>query len=180
MEDLEQIRSIPWCAPHLNKPDLVVKVAECRREKSGGLDRLFAKTLNTADTLQGFIIFHPRPRNPTDRVAELKAFISVEKGVNGFGGVCHGGIIATMLDEVMGQHIEVNQRSRAIPYPLLMTAYINTRFMAPIRTPATIMVTSRLGEVEGRKYKFEAAIEDETGKKLAECDALFLAVKGKI
>jgi acyl-coenzyme A thioesterase PaaI-like protein len=180
MADLEHIRAIPWCARHLESPNLVAKVAACRREKPGGLDRLFAKTLNSPDTVQSFVVVHILPEKPADLIAEIKAFISLNKGVNGFAGICHGGIVATMMDEVMGQHLEVNQRSKAIPYPLLMTAYINTRFLAPIRTPSTVMVTSKIGDVERRKYKFQAVIEDETGSKLAECDALFIAVKGKI
>ena len=33
----------------------------------------------------------------------------LEPGVNGFDGVCHGGVLASLLDEAMGVLIEVNQ-----------------------------------------------------------------------
>jgi uncharacterized protein (TIGR00369 family) len=182
MSDLDHIQAIPWCAKQLSQPNLVVRVAECRSEKADGFDRLFGRTLRTAETLQGFVVSHPRPpgsasASAADRtVPELRAFITLGRGLNGFAGVCHGGIVTTLLDETMGQHIVANQDGGAFAHPMLMTAYLNTRFLAPVETGRTVAVVSRLVDVEGRKYKFEAAVEDEKGRRLAECDALFVAV----
>lgn len=86
------------------------------------LDNAMTNTLNTPDTIASYVVFYDEPFVvlPDQRqlqlqpslapVVALKALMTVGAGVNGHRGIMHGGICATILDEILGLLVPLNQR----------------------------------------------------------------------
>jgi acyl-coenzyme A thioesterase PaaI-like protein len=55
-----------------------------------------------------------------------------------------------------------------------MTVYLNTRYKAPTKASQFLVVKTRCVKAEGRKAFVEGHIEDLDGKRLVECDALYV------
>lgn len=176
----EYFKSIPWCNEHLQDPKVVVETPICRVRKPSTEDELFATTLSTERTIPAFLMFYERPSKPGERVDEVKAFLRLEEGINGFPNTSHGGIVIAILDEIMGLLGQVNRKLGGVPDKDQMTAFLNTKFLQPVRTPGVILVTGRLQKFEGRKLFMESAIWDKDSNKLAQGEALFVILKPKI
>jgi len=178
--EIAHFQAIPWCAKILSDPELIVDQSFSRFEKPGFEDTLLSHTLNSPETIPGFVTFYRPPADPKALVLELNAFISLGNLIDGWGGICHGGIVMTMLDEVMGQLPAINKLRGVMKDVQLMTAYLNTSFLRPIKTPAVVKVTTRLVKQEGRKYYIDGVIRDENGNEMAKGEALFVMLKERL
>lgn len=99
-------------------------------------------------------------------------------GMNGGVLLLHGGIIATLMDDVIGTLLTVNKDSNAIPLThKTVTASMNTSYVRPVPTPGTILVVARCREVKGRKFYMEADVRDGDGVVLAKADSLWIGPK---
>ncbi|CAK7263469.1 hypothetical protein SEPCBS119000_000506 [Sporothrix epigloea] len=177
----------------------------------------FATTLHSPDTIGAFIVFYeeppPSPDNHLDYrapVLELKALLRLGPGLNGHRGVVHGGMVATIFDEVLALLMPLNYRRAkhnrrvgavAPPPPVsasttgpeaaaaasanvhngFVTSYLKTTYLRPVRTPGLVLVTARYARLEGaRKFYVEGAIWDDRSQALAKADCLFVALKEKL
>ena len=78
----------------------------------------------------------------------------------GFKGIVHGGILATLLDEIM-----LNLTwTEGIP---AVTAEMTIRLVKPAKTGKKIYFEGRLDEDKGRILKMSATAKDEKGQVLA-------------
>lgn len=185
INDIEHFKSIPWCARHLAAPNLIARCPSNRKFGPGLADGLFGVTLNTPYTIPSILLFYPDPdttsTEPRSSIPEVKTLITLGPLVSGFGGVCHGGIVMTILDELLSLLVQVNWKRGAIKgNTRLMTAYLNTVFSRPVTVPGTFLVTARLDKVEGRKAFGSVWIEDEHGVKLAKAEGLFVMAREKL
>ncbi|KAK0720938.1 HotDog domain-containing protein [Lasiosphaeris hirsuta] len=179
--DVLHFKAIPWCAAHLSSsPAVVAAQSFSRRAKPHYTDALIAQTLNTPDAIPYYATFYTPPADPRALVTEVGAFLTLGPLVNGWSGVCHGGIVMTILDEVMGQLAAANKERDVMADIPLMTAYLNTKFVKPVRTGTTIYVAAKFVRHEGRKYWSEAEVQDESGTVLAKGEALFVMLKAKL
>jgi uncharacterized protein (TIGR00369 family) len=92
---------------------------------------------------------------------------------SGFHRTVHGGLLATVLDEVMVWACAV--ASRRFGY----CAEFNIRFLHPVRPGEPTLVTGEL--VTNRKnriYEAKAQIQDESGRVLASATGKYLPLKG--
>jgi len=188
-KDLEHFRSIPWAEEHLSAPNTTVLSPGSRSPRPSDTgDSIFALTLNTPATIAAFLVFYEDPpAAAAERVAELKGLLTLGPGLDGWPGVCHGGIVATILDEITGLIIPVNHtrdelagRPRGLPYQGYMTAYLNTKYLRPVPTGATVLATARIVKVDGRKLLVEGSIWDADSNLLASAEALFVGLKEKL
>lgn len=123
---------------------------------------------------------YEEPSLPTERINSIKTFLTLGPGLNGHAGVAHGGIVVAILDEVLHLLMPINQQRGFmldVPY---MTAFLNTTFLKPVPTCATILAQAKILKVEGRKYFGEGWIEDGHGVILARAEALFVALKSSL
>lgn len=65
----------------------------------------------------------------------------------------------------------------ALPNNIGMTVYLNVRYKAPTLADQFLVVKTRLKSVSGRKAFVEGEIYDILGKRLVECDALYVEPK---
>jgi uncharacterized protein (TIGR00369 family) len=91
------------------------------------------------------------------------------KRYTGPPGHCHGGIIATILDEAMGK---VNKLRNVIA----MTSEMTVNYLKPVPLKQSLRVESREIQVTGRKHINSAEILNEKGEVLARSQGLFIAI----
>ena len=84
-------------------------------------------------------------------------------------GHCHGGIIATILDEAMGK---VNKLRDVIA----LTSQMTIDYLRPVPLNKTLRVESREVSVQGRKHVNMGEILNQKGEVLARGQALFIAI----
>ena len=84
-------------------------------------------------------------------------------------GHCHGGIIATILDEAMGK---VNKLRNVVA----VTSEMKVNYFRPVPLKQPLRVESREVEVDGRKHTNMAEILNENGDILARSKGLFIAI----
>lgn len=147
-----------------------------------GLENQFiASTINSKSTISHWLLFHKRQETGKSGIESLNALITLEDGVTGFPGSLHGGMVSVIFDEVSGLHIVLDGH---VPGTELdksfRTAYINTSFLKPVLTPATVLVRSWIAKVKGRKHWVRALIEDGNGQALAKAEVLYISIKGKL
>ncbi|KAF9870054.1 thioesterase superfamily protein [Colletotrichum karsti] len=193
--DLKHFLAIPWAAAHINAPDTVRETASSRFPKQDTEDELFSTTLHTDKTIAAFLTLYKRPSSSFSSssattaekddgtgniIREVKALLTLRHGVNGYPGVSHGGIVATILDETIGLVFPLNKVNGLLEDASYMTAYLNTQYVRPVRTPQTILVVVTVKRVEGRKFWIEGVIEDKDGQVLAKADSLYVRVREKL
>jgi uncharacterized protein (TIGR00369 family) len=84
-------------------------------------------------------------------------------------GHCHGGIIATILDEAIGK---VNKLRQVIA----LTSQMTVDYLRPVPLNQPLRVESRELRVRGRKHVNVAEILDRNGEVLARGRAVFIAI----
>ncbi|KAL2021846.1 hypothetical protein VTK56DRAFT_6620 [Thermocarpiscus australiensis] len=182
-------RAIPWCAALLSSsPPLIIDQATSRRLRPTEEDALLSQTLNTPAAIPAYIIFYRPPADPASLVREVGALVALGPMVNGWEGVCHGGVVVTLLDEAMGQVFAVNAARGVMKDIPVMTGQLSTRFVRPVRTgragegARVVLVTARLVREEGRKYWVEGEVRGEEGGRevLARAEGVFIMLRERL
>ena len=89
----------------------------------------------------------------------------------GWNGVLHGGIVSTLLDEVMANQVWLMGVQA-------MTAELNIRYHRPVPIGEKLRIVSRLVARKKRIFELEGRIENQ-GQLLAEGHAKMLEVPGE-
>lgn len=85
-------------------------------------------------------------------------------------GIIHGGVIALVLDEVMGKVCRFRE-VRAV------TAEMNVEFLRPIKVDADLVVEGYEQEMVGRNLQLVGEIKDASGKVLARSSGRFVILR---
>jgi uncharacterized protein (TIGR00369 family) len=91
------------------------------------------------------------------------------KRYTGPPGHCHGGIIATVLDEAMGK---VNK----LRHVVALTSQITVDYLKPVPLNQSLRVESKEVRVQGRRHINMAEILNPKGEVLARGQGLFIAI----
>ena len=91
------------------------------------------------------------------------------KRYTGPPGHCHGGIIATLLDEAMGK---VNK----LRHVVALTSEITVTYLKPVPLNKALRVESREVSVRGRRHVNMAEILNDKDEVLARSRGLFIAI----
>jgi uncharacterized protein (TIGR00369 family) len=91
------------------------------------------------------------------------------KRYTGPPGHCHGGIIATILDEAMGK---VNKLHNVVA----MTVEMKVQYLKPVPLNKPLRVESHEVSVKGRRHTNTAEILNQKGETLARSEGLFIAI----
>src|SRR5207302_9518383 len=94
------------------------------------------------------------------------------KKFTGPPGHCHGGIIATILDEAMGK---VNKLRQVVA----LTTQITVDYLKPVPLNQPLRVESHEVGVRGRRHVISAKILTKKGQVLARSRGTFLAIDSK-
>lgn len=163
---------IPWTRPLVSKPNLIVRVPSSRLSKTTNEDSLFATTLKTPLTLRSCISVYSRPEPNAPSIDSVSTFVTLGSALDGHPGILHGGIVASLIDEAMGILQSVNHERThllAVGKGLVdgelpatglgsFTAYLNVKYLQPVRTSAAVQIVAWYVRREGRKDWIEAEV----------------------
>lgn len=198
--DLEYFNSIPWCAKLLKDPEFILTPTLCRILKPSDGDELFARILATSDTIPAFLTQYRKSRpssgdNGISRtqtsegyvpvVREVRSFVALAAGLNGYPGVLHGGMVASLIDEVAGfllrQNFQLEQEDPSPGYRppgwTTVTSELNVKFRRPVPTGAAVVVRAWFDTIEGANYRTRIVIEDSDKRVLSQGEAVFVGIK---
>jgi len=181
-------QSIPWVSKLLQDDSFITIPSTNREKKSSTEDNLFAATLKSDDTLSGCLTqyrYSPSSSAVPENIEEVRMFFTLGDGMNGYPGILHGGIVATLLDEGMGLLLTLRSNYKAsndrATSSKTVTAYLNTNFLRPVQTPGVIVLYARLDESkENRKWKIKGRICDSEDQVLATAECLYVKSQSKI
>lgn len=88
----------------------------------------------------------------------------------GYHGILHGGIMSTLLDEIMARPLNAKGISA-------VTAKLEVRFRQAVPIGTKITVRGELVSQRGRMYEMKATLTREDGETAAEATATFMAMK---
>jgi len=96
---------------------------------------------------------------------------TVSPEYQGYPGVVHGGIIATMLDEATGRSV-----MRTSPSGFTVTSQLSIRYRKPVPVGQPLKVVGRAGTRQGRVTKATGQILNQAGSVLAEAEAVMVDI----
>jgi acyl-coenzyme A thioesterase PaaI-like protein len=109
----------------------------------------------------------------TDTVpVQVTAEYTVPAHYQGYPGVVHGGIVATMLDEVTSRTI-----FRGNPPRFVVTARLSIRYRKPVPVETPLRLTGRVVEDKGRVITVAGEVQSMDGTILAEAEAVLVEVE---
>lgn len=179
-EELERgiFWDLPWCRAVIRDPDFEEEPTSSRfYQIATGENRLLAHTLKTQDTIPAWYSLYRRPRTSARRAKdEVRVFLALREGLNGYPRICHGGIIATVLDEIMSILVSVCRQSQLLSIENV-TADLRIKYIKPVTLPAVILVRAKVRDIQkDKKYFVNAEIVDAEGTGLATAEGLFIHV----
>ncbi|KAF2660463.1 hypothetical protein K491DRAFT_588907 [Lophiostoma macrostomum CBS 122681] len=195
------LNSIPWCNALINDPSWTPTRTTSRVPKASSEDSFFAETLGTERTIRHCLTLRPSVGRDADvQFEEVRTIMELGDGLNGHPKICHGGFVATMLDEVCGVLITQNlegkmRRAREKwgksgddgegalgPHEGLncFTAYLNTSYKKPVPTPGIVLCRAKFEKQERNKSYVSATIEDGMGTVFTRGEGMFVEVKQKL
>jgi uncharacterized protein (TIGR00369 family) len=96
---------------------------------------------------------------------------TVSPDYQGYPGVVHGGIIASMLDEATGRSV-----MESTPSGFTVTSQLSIRYRKPVPVGQPIRVVGRAGPRQGRVSKATGEIVNQEGTVLAEAEAVMVDI----
>jgi uncharacterized protein (TIGR00369 family) len=100
---------------------------------------------------------------------EVSTTVSFPKKFQGYRDIVHGGLLSTVLDEVMVTLLIKMGHFAA-------TAELNVRFLRPLRVDEPIEVRARLVENRGRVFRVAAVATRADGTDVARAESTCVAV----
>ncbi len=94
--------------------------------------------------------------------------VTVPEHFQGYPGVVHGGIIATMLDEVAGRALLIDGNDDN----LMVTVKLEVRYRQPTPTQTPLMVIGKIESASGSRAKAHGEIRLLDGTVTAEADLI--------
>lgn len=88
-----------------------------------------------------------------------------------YDGVFHGGLIITIMDELIGKHL-IKRGHRAV------TGRINTRFKKPVPIREKVKFGCKVEKQKGNLFVVKAWCELPGGEKVVEAEAHMMKVEG--
>lgn len=191
---LSHFRSNPWANSLISSPDYVAVETRSRTAKPTGDDTFFADKLGTADTIPHCLtlrkkdIVPPGPnlppstpesaapgktpkttsKTPKPKPDMITLFHLESPGVVGHASVAHGGVVATLLDEIMSTAVELH-----IPEPgpemeeirdRIFTLQLDIRYKRQVLVPGLVVVRAWCSATEGgRKFWMNGELVQEEG-----------------
>ncbi|EEH44873.1 uncharacterized protein PADG_01162 [Paracoccidioides brasiliensis Pb18] len=194
-ETLSHFQSDPWTSTFLNLPThAAIKTYSRTSDPATGEDAFFARTIGSPTTIPHCLTLRkktieqppthqplpfPPPATgpmapaagrpiPSNKVDLFALFSLATPGISGHPGTAHGGVIATLLDEVMSLavslHIPGYRENEKAERARLYTAQLDVRYRRPVRVPGMAVVKAWCVVREGRRFFMRGQLVQEEGE----------------
>ncbi|CAF1328969.1 unnamed protein product [Adineta steineri] len=147
---------------------------------SNGIRHFYYFMGNQKQVERAMKAFHGQATSPpkhADSIDQIKEEVRVAfhlgASICGHKGIVHGGLTATMIDEVSG----------AAAFSAIgpcFTANLNIDYKKPLLVPSWVLVRAHVDRVEGRKAYINATVENGEGEIYAQAVVLFIEPKKPI
>ncbi|OJD13869.1 hypothetical protein AJ78_05716 [Emergomyces pasteurianus Ep9510] len=119
--------------------------------------------------------------SPSATDPDYLLFVQLGPSLSGFRDTVHGGVLATLFDEALGNCVEGFRQDISVTggeeSPRLYTAKLDVSYRSPVETPGIVVVKAWLKGVEGRKWFLDGQIAGEDGTVRAEAKSLWVMEK---
>jgi acyl-coenzyme A thioesterase THEM4 len=106
---IEHFSKTPWVRALIEDPAWTPTRTASRVPKATSEDSFFAETLGTNRTIRHCLTLRPAVSEADGpEFRHVLTIIDLGDGLNGHPKICHGGFVATMLDEVCGVLLMLN------------------------------------------------------------------------
>jgi uncharacterized protein (TIGR00369 family) len=119
------------------------------------------------DLVESYRVYRKLHRTENDPV--VVGAVQLGTSLNGHEGVVHGGILALLLDDILGFGFY------ALEIPYAVTANLNINYRRPVPEGSTVRIYAYLQQQEGRKLRWQVEMKSPDGK-ITYCDATSLFV----
>lgn len=99
----------------------------------------------------------------------VRAEFTPDERHQGYPGLLHGGILYSLLDELMGQAATVRQ-------VWVMTGRLEIRYLAPIPIGRRLLLSSRIVRERGRAFEMTGEAHLDDGTPVARASGLFMKI----
>lgn len=107
---------------------------------------------------------------------EVTAECKIPEKYQGYPGIVHGGIVASILDEIAGRaFMGVGENPR-----FMYTAKMQVRYRRNVPVDQPIRLVGRQIKDRGRMATAEGVVYDQDGNRLAECESLLVDVPSEM
>ncbi|KAJ9640128.1 uncharacterized protein PV06_10658 [Exophiala oligosperma] len=201
-DELDYFRSLPWTKDYLDNPEFKAVQTTSRIPKSTNDDNFFARTLQGDDTIQHWLALIPKAFVPlpqqTDtppigtlngrttrkirdtHQSDLLLLLHLNNGLNGFADVVHGGALCAIFDEALSFCVEARRQLTTDARELIYTAKLTISYLAPVRSPSTVVVKCWLEAAHGRKWYVRGQLIGEDGTIYSEAEGLWVSAGQKL
>ncbi|QSS59829.1 thioesterase [Histoplasma capsulatum] len=196
-QTLEYFQSDPWTSSFLSlATHTAIKTSSRTSDPSTGEDAFIAHTIGSPTTIPYCLTLRkkhldtPPPKPPYTRfpppatgpdapkptpihsgkVDLFTLFALGTPGLNGHINTAHGGVVATLLDEVMSMAVSVHipgyDENESVERARLYTAQLDVRYRKPVRAPGMAVVKAWCVARDGRKFFMRSQLvqEEEAGE----------------
>ncbi|KAJ2898797.1 hypothetical protein IWW38_001228 [Coemansia aciculifera] len=94
----------------------------------------------------------------------------IGKRLCGHDGIVHGGVQATLFDEITARPAFWN-----LPRSVALTASLKINYRRPVVVDQILVLKTQLASIEGRKATITAQLEDASGNLLSDAEALYIS-----
>lgn len=106
----------------------------------------------------------------------IEASYTAPEQYQSYPGILHGGIVATILDEISGRaHMGDPSQPR-----FMYTAKLEVKYRKNVPIGQPLRIVGKAGKTKGRLAESWAGIYDEAGSLLAECNSLLIDIPPEI
>lgn len=189
--------SIPWGNELITAPGTAIFNHLPRGSKENSRDKWSITTLGKDANciLHSLTIYktpserldHPsyREYTPDAAIPEATTLYALGDGTNGWPGYCHGGFLATMIDDSAVALFAVGEGkwdayNYHTPEVQGLTTGMNIRYKAPARAPGILIAKARYKEKTGRKLTVAVEISDQEGKVVTTGEILWADIRMKL
>lgn len=107
-------------------------------------------------------------------VDEVRAIYVVHPRYQGYPGIAHGGIVASLLDETTGRVVMIQDPDR-----FFMTARLEIHYRQPVPTETELTLVGHMVKDRGRLIQAHGEIQLPDGSIAAEADATLIEIPEK-
>ncbi|KAK2001544.1 thioesterase superfamily protein [Colletotrichum falcatum] len=174
-----EIEALPWCRDLLTRPGVITFTPQSRDpENTNPHDRFFGKTLNHSEGIPACVSFYSESPGKSV-ITELSILFALSQGVDGYPSVAHGGMIAVLIDEVLGVLIQRNmdtERDDPVFKMNTVTSSMDIKYLRPITTPGVVLGVGQIKEIRGKRILLGAVVKDSNGVDLVTCDSVWIGI----
>lgn len=106
----------------------------------------------------------------TTAPGKCRSEVILSSEYEGYPGVVHGGILASILDETGGRAL------MDAPDHFMVTAQLNVRYRKPVPTGTPLVIVGMAGERRGRVSHAHSEIQNQDGDVLAEAELVLVDI----